>query len=65
MGVDSPPTLPLLLLWALGSSSDSGSAGYHLSLRTSRQHNSLLATFGYYVYCITLQLHIALLFREK
>ena len=47
MRVDPPPTLPLLLLWALGSSSDSG--GYYLSPITSRQKNSLLITFGYYV----------------
>ena len=46
MRVDPPPTLPLLLLWALGSNSDSD--GYQLSLRTSRQQNSLLVTFGYY-----------------
>ena len=50
MRVDPPPTLPLLLLWAVGN--DSG--GYHLSPITSRQKNSLHVTFGYYVYCITL-----------
>lgn len=47
MRVDPPPTLPLLLLWALGSSSDSG--GYYLSPITSRQQNSLLATCRYKV----------------
>ena len=47
MRVDPPPTLPLLLLWALGSSSDSG--GYYLSPITSRQKNSLLATCRYKV----------------
>ena len=48
MRVDPPPTLPLLLLlWALGSNSDSG--GYYLSPITSRQQNSLLATCRYKV----------------
>ena len=47
MRVDPPPTLPLLLLWALGSSSDSG--GYNLSPITSRQDNSLLGTW---IFCI-------------
>lgn len=60
MRVDPPPTLPLLLLWALGSNSDSG--GYYLSPITSRQQNSLHVTFGYH---ILYNLVTALVFREK
>ena len=60
MGVDSPPTLPLLLLWALGSSSDSGSdsAGW-VSLVTPYVTPAQQFTCYFWILCILYNLATA------